>query len=56
LLQALVEWAEANPLIEKLRLAVLANNETAIGLYRKLGFVEERAAAEGSEARAGAVC
>jgi RimJ/RimL family protein N-acetyltransferase len=41
LLQTLIEWAEANPLIEKLSLAVFANNENAIGLYRKLGFVEE---------------
>ena len=34
-------WAEAHPVIEKLCLAVFATNEPAIGLYRKLGFVEE---------------
>jgi len=41
LLQTLIEWAGANPLIEKVGLAVFANNEQAIRLYRKLGFVEE---------------
>jgi RimJ/RimL family protein N-acetyltransferase len=41
LLQTLIEWAEANPLIEKLSLAVFASNETAIRLYTKLGFIEE---------------
>jgi RimJ/RimL family protein N-acetyltransferase len=41
LLQTLIEWAEANPLIEKLSLAVFANNKTAIRLYSKLGFIEE---------------
>jgi RimJ/RimL family protein N-acetyltransferase len=41
LLQALIEWAKASPMIEKLSLAVFANNETAIRLYRRLGFVEE---------------
>jgi RimJ/RimL family protein N-acetyltransferase len=41
LLQTLIEWAEAHPVIEKLSLAVLANNDPAIGLYRKCGFVEE---------------
>jgi len=41
LLQTLIDWAEANPLVEKVGLAVFANNEQAIRLYRKLGFVEE---------------
>ena len=41
LLQSLTEWAEANPVIEKIGLAVFANNENAIRLYKKLGFVEE---------------
>jgi RimJ/RimL family protein N-acetyltransferase len=41
LLQTLIDWAEANPLIEKIGMAVFANNERAIRLYRKLGFVEE---------------
>jgi RimJ/RimL family protein N-acetyltransferase len=41
LLQTLIDWAEANPLIEKIGLAVFANNEAAIRLYRKLGFMEE---------------
>jgi len=41
LLQTLIAWAEANPLIEKIALAVFATNQRAIRLYRKLGFVEE---------------
>lgn len=41
LLRALLEWARDNPLIEKVSLAVFADNAPAIALYRKLGFVEE---------------
>jgi RimJ/RimL family protein N-acetyltransferase len=41
LLQALIDWAEAHPAIEKLSLAVLATNTAAIGLYRRFGFIEE---------------
>jgi RimJ/RimL family protein N-acetyltransferase len=41
LLQSLIAWAEANPIIEKLGLSVYANNENAIRLYEKLGFVVE---------------
>jgi RimJ/RimL family protein N-acetyltransferase len=41
LLQALLDWAEASPLIEKVGLAVSANNEGAIRLYKRLGFAEE---------------
>ena len=41
LLQALLNWATDNPLIEKVCLEVFATNHTAIRLYRKLGFVEE---------------
>ncbi len=39
--EALIAWGEANPLIEKLRLEVLATNERAIHLYTALGFKEE---------------
>lgn len=41
LLQTLIDWGESHPVIEKLSLAVLATNRPAIGLYRKLGLVEE---------------
>ena len=41
LLESLLEWATANPLIEKVCLEVFATNKTAIRLYKKLGFVEE---------------
>jgi RimJ/RimL family protein N-acetyltransferase len=41
LLYTLLEWAAANPLIEKVGMEVFATNQTAIRLYKKLGFVEE---------------
>ncbi len=41
LLQSLLDWAESNPLIEKIGLSVFANNVDAIRLYKRLGFVEE---------------
>lgn len=41
LLQELIQWAEKNPLIEKVTLAVFSNNERAQALYKKLGFKEE---------------
>ncbi len=41
LLQALLEWAESNPAIEKVCLDVFATNLNAIRLYEKLGFAEE---------------
>lgn len=47
LLQALIEWARANPVIETLRLKVHAKNSNAIALYQKAGFISE-----GCESRA----
>lgn len=41
LLRTLLDWAEANPIIEKICLDVFATHENAIRLYRKLGFVEQ---------------
>jgi RimJ/RimL family protein N-acetyltransferase len=40
LLAAAIEWARERGL-HKLSLSVFAHNERAIGLYRKVGFVEE---------------
>lgn len=41
LLEALLAWAEAEPIIEKVTLAVFANNPRAITLYKKMGFLVE---------------
>ncbi|MHC4574272.1 MAG: GNAT family N-acetyltransferase [Planctomycetota bacterium] len=41
LLQSLLEWAQENPVIEKVKLAVFATNQAAVSLYKKNGFVEE---------------
>ena len=41
LLGQLIQWAEANPRLERVELNVLASNQAAIGLYKKLGFIEE---------------
>lgn len=41
LLEALLEWATANPIIEKVSLEVSPTNHGAIRLYKRLGFVEE---------------
>jgi len=41
LMETLLGWASDNPLIEKISLEVLDINKPAIGLYNKLGFIEE---------------
>lgn len=41
LLEQLLKWAECNPYIEKISLGVFSTNESAIALYKKMGFVEE---------------
>lgn len=41
LLKALLEWAEENPLIEKVSLGVFSSNQRAISLYKQMGFLEE---------------
>jgi len=41
MLQTLIDWATANPLIEKIGLSVFATNTEAIRLYKRFGFVEE---------------
>lgn len=41
LLQAMLDWAEKHPIIEKVSLGVLSTNHRAISLYKSMGFVEE---------------
>jgi RimJ/RimL family protein N-acetyltransferase len=41
LISVLLEWATANPLIEKVTLATFSTNTPALALYKKLGFQEE---------------
>lgn len=41
LMDACVAWAVASPVVEKLGLAVFADNERALAMYRGMGFVEE---------------
>lgn len=41
IMQTMIEWAVAHPVIEKLALGVWAANKRAIRLYEKMGFVEE---------------
>ncbi len=41
LIGTFLEWAESNPLIEKVGLSVFDDNDRAMALYRKYGFVEE---------------
>lgn len=41
LMKTLLDWAEKNPLIQKVSLAVFANNEQAIRLYKQFGFQVE---------------
>jgi RimJ/RimL family protein N-acetyltransferase len=41
LITSLLDWAAADPQIEKVCLGVFAANEGARALYRRLGFVEE---------------
>ncbi|HLR51973.1 MAG TPA: GNAT family N-acetyltransferase [Candidatus Avamphibacillus sp.] len=41
LLKELLNWAEQNPFIEKVKLGVFSTNTPAIFLYKQMGFVEE---------------
>src|SRR5579884_2862212 len=41
LVESLIAWCSANPLIEQIRLSVFAVNEAAIRLYTTMGFVLE---------------
>ncbi len=41
LMESMIKWAEENPIIEKVTLAVFSTNERAQNLYKKFGFIEE---------------
>ena len=41
IMQTMIDWATAHPVIEKLALGVWVANAPAIALYEKMGFVEE---------------
>jgi RimJ/RimL family protein N-acetyltransferase len=41
LMNTLIAFAEKSPVLERVQLSVLATNERAIRLYKKVGFVEE---------------
>jgi len=41
IMQIMIDWAAAHPVIEKLALGVWEKNTPAIRLYEKMGFVEE---------------
>jgi RimJ/RimL family protein N-acetyltransferase len=41
LMKSVVFWAQDNAVVEKLTLEVFPDNEIALGLYRKMGFIEE---------------
>ena len=41
LLQSVIDWAKENPVIEKVAFGVFATNQPAIGLYKKMGFLQE---------------
>ncbi|MFD2443849.1 GNAT family N-acetyltransferase [Bacillus sp. CGMCC 1.16607] len=41
LIKQMLEWAEKNKRVEKITLEVFSNNERAIHLYKKHGFIEE---------------
>lgn len=41
LIKEVLNWAEKNPLIEKISLGVFSTNHSAIALYKSVGFIEE---------------
>lgn len=41
LIEALIDWAKENAFIEKISLGVFSTNESAIALYKSMGFLEE---------------
>ncbi len=41
MLASCLRWAEANPMLRKISLAVFADNDRAVALYQSHGFVQE---------------
>ncbi len=41
LIETALDWAAENPVIDKVKLEVVATNRLALALYRNLGFLEE---------------
>lgn len=41
LLEIMIKWAKSEPKIEKISLSVLSSNLRALGLYQRMGFVED---------------
>ena len=41
MMEIVIDWAEANPVLSKLALSVFEDNARAVNLYRTLGFIEE---------------
>jgi RimJ/RimL family protein N-acetyltransferase len=41
LLKSAIDWCKENSILRKIELSVFADNESAISLYRYLGFIEE---------------
>lgn len=40
LVSAIIQWAKENPILGLLWLQVYANNELGLGVYKKMGFIE----------------
>ncbi len=41
LIQRMIAWAQASRVVRKINMRVRADNERALGLYRRMGFVQE---------------
>ncbi len=41
LMAMMIDWAQADSMLEKLALCVISNNQRACNMYKKFGFIEE---------------